>query len=142
VAGDGVDDLGGCCVGLIVGVKQTRRGPIVHEPKVQVGQIAIVDTGPVIAALADHADQAIQRRLQQVADNPAGTAVDNSRPDDDRAKRCVGSGEHEPFMFGTPGHQIRRMQRRIFSSRRGGITEHPHTGGVDQARVASGRLGG
>ena len=57
---------------------------MVDDAHVEVGQVAIVDAGPVVLAGADHANQAVCGVFQQIADDPAGAAVDDAGPDDHR----------------------------------------------------------
>ena len=78
---------------------------------VQVRQVAVVDARPVVLAVADDAHQAVGGVLQQVADDPAGAAVDDARPDDDRADAvvpasstsCSCSGRHATSGVGLTG---------------------------------------
>jgi hypothetical protein len=55
----GFDDVLDPLGGFVVGVKDAGRIGIRHETQIQVGKVAIVDAGPVIASFADDANETI-----------------------------------------------------------------------------------
>ncbi len=101
---------------------------------VQVGQVAIVDARPVVLALADDAHQAVERVLQQVADDPAGAAVDDAGPDDDGPDAAAGASSTSCSCSGRHATSGVGLHGRVLVRGRPGVAEHPHARRVDEAR--------
>ena len=101
------------------------------QPRVEIGQIAVVDERPVVVAVADHAHQTVAGRLEQVADHAVAAAVDDAGPHHDRAQLIGRGGEHELLVRRTPRDARDRIDGRVLGRRLGRPAEHPHARGVD-----------
>ncbi len=138
MACDGVNDVTNAFVGFVVGVKHTGSLRAAGHAQIEVGEVSRVHAGPVIVAVTDHPNQPICCVFQQIRNDPAVTAIDDSRPHDHGADPGTSGFEYQPLMFRPPRDKRCRSQRRVLGHGRRGITQHPHTGGVYERRGNAG----
>ena len=131
--GDRLGDVGHPLV-LLAGRMEdaggTGRG---QHPHVELGEVAVVDARPAVAAVANHPHQPVQCVAQHVRDDAAAAAIDDARPDHHGGQRPAGHGQHLGFMRGAPGDVRDRIGRDVFGRRHRPRSEHPDPGGVDEA---------
>ena len=76
-------------VSLVIGVEYAERlGPRGHA-EVDIRKVTNIYARPVVLPFPDDANQPVCGVFQQVPDNAAGSAVDNSRSYDDGSQRAV-----------------------------------------------------
>ena len=114
------------------GVVHARGAGAAEHAHVELRQVAVIDTGPSILAVADDPHQPVQGVSEHVRDDAAAAAVDDAGPDDHRLQCRPGGGQHLGLVTGPPrrvgdggdrhglvgGHRLR--------------SEHPDTRRVDE----------
>src|SRR4051812_33284318 len=140
---DRADDVVDALVAFVVRVVDAGGVRIRDQPRVEIGEIAIVDERPVVVAVADDTNEAVARRLEDFADHPVAAAVDDAGPDDDRPEVFAGGVEHHLLVRRPERGERDRVDRRVLGRRLRCFAEDPHTRRVDdEALVGAGAAGG
>src|SRR5262245_559510 len=129
---NGLDDVIDALVAFVVRVEHPGGVRALHEPHVEIGEIAVVDERPVVVAVADDANQPIGRGLEQLAHDPFATAVHDPRTYDHRAKAGRRGIEDSRLVSWTPGHHGDGIDGHIFGGWLGASSEYPHPRCVNQ----------
>ena len=137
---DRADDVVDALVAFVVGVVDAGGVGAGGEPRVEVAQIAVVDERPVVVAVADHADQAVARGLEDVADHAVAAAVDHAGPHHHRPQMIARRVEHELLVRRSERRQRDRVDRRVLGHRLRRLAENPDARRVDDEPL--GRRGG